>query len=144
VTLTPEQQAELATLRAAERDRLDAEDAEETARELEELKLAKQIAEETGGRRGRDFEVVNTEHGVFGVRKPEFDQVKRWNKISDRLGGGKAEPDDLIPVLRDHIIGKEKALAFHAAAAAFPGIINEVSRGFMRLMGITLGDSKKK
>lgn len=62
--------------RKAEREEKLRQEAE--ARELEELELEDKLSSEIGVR-GKDFEIINTDIGLFAVKKPDFVVAKRFN-----------------------------------------------------------------
>lgn len=50
-------------------------------REEEELILEEELEKKLAGPRGIAFDIINTEVGLFAVRKPEFVVAKRFNSI---------------------------------------------------------------
>lgn len=134
---------ELATLRAEEQRRLEILQEDEDARELEELRLSSQLAKELGVR-GKDFEIVNTTFGVFGVRKPDAQGIAQWDKA---VSATPPSAERLIGILRHYVVPESKKLEFHAVASERPGIAMgsySVAAAFQSLTGAGRFDAKKK
>lgn len=70
----------LEELKAAKTERAKQYQAEAEAREVEELTVEEALCEKLG-RRGIDFDIVNSDVGVFAVRRPEFTIVKGFNAL---------------------------------------------------------------
>ena len=132
----------LKALRAEEANRQANADLEEDALELEELELVSELSKT--GVRGKDFEVVNTQFGVFGVTKPDPRGIAAWDKaVSEKV----ISPDRLAGILRNYIVPTSKAIEFHGVATERPGIVSgpgSVGMAFLSLTGAVRFDSKKK
>lgn len=63
--------------------REEAQKVEAEARELEELQLEDDLCDKHGVR-GRDFEIVNTDVGVFAVKRADFVVAKNFNESKDQ------------------------------------------------------------
>lgn len=135
----------LAALRAKRSLRDREEEAEEEARDLRELELEDMLADKLG-KRGKDFLVVSTPWGVWGVRKPDPQGVTQYSrrmtefeKTNDILG--------LVGVLRHYIEPPEAANDFHKVAAERPFLVTGtggIGLAFMALAGLVSADAKKK
>lgn len=139
-TETPAEELARLRLEDAERERESLD--EEQAFELEALRLVSQLSKELG-KRGKDFEVVTTPFGVFGVKKPDAQGVAQWDKAI----AADASTDRLIMILRHYIVPEAKALEFHQVATDRPGIVkgqNSVGMAFLGLTGAVKFDAKKK
>jgi|HubBroStandDraft_6_1064221.scaffolds.fasta_scaffold525160_3 hypothetical protein len=132
----------LRALRLEESLRQESADREEDSRELEELELVSELSKT--GVRGKDFEVVNTQFGVFGVTKPDARGIAAWDKaVSEKV----ISPDRLAGILRNYILPTSKAIEFHAIATERPGIVSgpgSLGVAFLSLTGALRFDSKKK
>lgn len=71
----------LEALRARKSAREEARAAEALKQEEEELLLEEKLEVKLGGRRGVAFEIINTEVGLFAVRKPPFVVAKKFNSL---------------------------------------------------------------
>jgi hypothetical protein len=131
-----------ARLRRAESARQQALSEEADGFELEALELAEKLS--AGGKvRGRDFEVVETPWGVFGVRKPDPQGIAQLNKA---LLADKDDPDRLTGILKNYIVPDEKKNPFHALATDLPGFVSSgyVTAAFLKLAGVEAFQAKKK
>ncbi len=140
---SPNPSERLKALREEESQRQAQADAEEDARELEELELVSELSKT--GTRGKDFEVVNTPFGVWGVLKPDPRGIAAWDKaVSEKI----ISPDRLAGILRNYIAPPaSKAIEFHAVATERPGIVSgpgSVGVAFLSLTGAVRFDAKKK
>jgi hypothetical protein len=136
---TPAQK--LSRLRQAEAERQDAIDKAAEAFELEALELAETLS--TGGAvRGKDFEVVETPWGVFGVRKPDPRGIAQVNKAIEK----DKDTDTLAGILKNYIVPDSKKNPFHALATDLPGFISSgyVTAAFLKLAGVEAFQAKKK
>jgi hypothetical protein len=134
----PTSEERLKALREREAARLEALQAEEDARELEELELAESLS--SLGVRGKDFEVVNTPFGVFGIKKPDARGIAAWDKAS----GTNANTDKLTVILRSYIVPEVDKLKFHQVCTERPGVTSIVAAAFLSLVGVVRFEQKKR
>src|SRR5271156_709848 len=114
LTKYPPTAADLLTLLRAEKAKRDeVSEAEEDARELEELKLDSELSSQ-GLKRGKDYEIANTPFGVFGVKRPDPQGFKAWEKATSATP---VDTDRLAGVLKNYILPPgPKQNEFHLAA----------------------------
>jgi hypothetical protein len=139
---TPEEvQAErLKELRKREAARQEVAQAEDDARELQELELVERLEADGLGVRGKGFEVVNTPFGVFGIKKPDARGMAAWDKAS----GSGANSDRLTGILRNYIVPESDAMRFHAVCSDTPGVTQVVAAAFLFLSGNVRFEQKKR
>jgi len=94
---------EIAREKDALRNRKAQEKAE--ARELEALNLVEKLSE-SEGQQGVDFEVIVTDVGVFGVKKPNYTVAKQFNAVPL----DKRSEEDIAKFVRPHIIYPDVAV----------------------------------
>lgn len=117
----------LEELRAKKASREEARRLAAEAQELAELELEEKLIGEGLGDRGVDFEIVNTEIGLFAVKKPDFLVAKKFNAIS----ADKVTEEDVIQFVAPCIIGDQAA--FRMAVAAHGGVASRLAIA-LRLM----------
>lgn len=134
---------ELAQLRKEAALREEERQADEDARELEELRLDAKLSAEMG-KRGIDYEIVNTPFGVWGVRKPDAKGLQQWDRAVDAK---EVSNERLAGILRHYIVPEDKALDFHRVATDRPGIARgqgSVGMAFLALSGHVRFEGQKK
>jgi hypothetical protein len=140
-TPTPETPAEeLKRLRQERAARDEQAQAEEDGRELEELRLDARLSGELG-KRGKDYELVNTPFGVFGVRTPDSQGIAAWDRIT---GEKTINTDKLTTMLRHYVVPIEKQVEFHQVATDRPAVAHRVGTAFAALLGSERLEGKKK
>ena len=87
---------------------------EQERQELEELKLEDELSEKFG-RRGRDFEIIATDVGVFAVRCPDFVVAKKFNAAKEH------DEETIIHFVTPCLVYPEKA-AFTAVIKSHAGV----------------------
>lgn len=102
--------ATLEELRAKKAAREAAEAEKEELRELEELQLEDDFSTKLG-KRGVDFEIVNTVKGCFVLKKPDFVTAKRFTSVENRTD--------------EDVIGFVSPCVVHPDTTAFRSVIVE-------------------
>ena len=84
--MTPEQ---VARLEAHRKTKIAAEEAAQERADLHELAMAdlEEELSKSGLKKGFDFELVETTHGAFAVRKPDARGIKAWEDSTDKQKG---------------------------------------------------------
>ena len=137
--LSPEE--ELAKLRKSREARDAAAEADDQALELEELRLDEQLS--AAGKRGKDYEIVATDYGVFGVKTPDTKGIDAWDRLTKK-DSSELTGDKVVAILRHYIVPPERVNDFHRVATERPMIANRVGLAFVSLMGAKHIESKKK
>src|SRR5580658_6785677 len=121
----PESPAEeLRRLRANAAARQKVEEEENEARELAELRLVEELSLGGSRKRGVDFEVVNTQFGVFGVRVPDPRGIKQWDVATgSATDEDPVDPNRLAGILKHYIVPEKDQERFHLTATDRPGIV---------------------
>lgn len=115
IATMPEEKSKLEVLRERKAAREKARKEEEDAREILELE-AEELHEEKTGRRGVDFQIVNTEVGLFVLRKPEFTVAKKFFAAKDRT------VEDVVQFVMPCLLSPREV--FTAAMADHGGIVD--------------------
>jgi hypothetical protein len=139
--LTPEEQEQLAALKKARATREAEEQAEAERLEFEELRLDEELAGKLG-KRGKDYEILSTEFGVFALKRPDTKGLEAWRRATKDPDA--ITEDKLAMVLRHYIVPAERANDFHLATTERPEIATRMAHVFRALMGAKHLESKKK
>lgn len=136
-----QQKARLEELRLdrVRRDK-EARDAAEL-RELEREELERQLEQQTGGKRGDAFELVDSKVGLFAVIAPDDAGVMNWDKAKPEQ---RQDLDWMIQFLRKYIVPKERALEWAQKAAMKSALCWDTSTAFVSLLGANVDALTKK
>lgn len=137
--LPPEE--ELAKLRRSREEREAAAEAEAQRLELEELRLDEELS--STGKRGKDYEILVTDFGVFGLKKPDTKGIEAWRKLTSKDSADITE-DKIAMILRHYIVPEARANDFHLATTERPEVATRMAHVFRALLGAKHIESKKK
>lgn len=89
---------------------------EAEARELEELQVEDTLCDKLG-RRGIDFDLVNSDVGIFAVRRPEFTIAKAFNALPPEK-----RDDEAVIKFVSPCVEHPGQMAFREVAAKHAGV----------------------
>lgn len=132
----------IARLEREQRAREEQAETEAEDRHVEALELDAELAA-TVGKRGRDYEVVETPFCVFGVRRPDKRGIQQINKATSDLEN--IDTDKLAGIVRHYVLPEgKKQIDFHAAASDHGDIAIRATSAIRALLGSEKLDAKKK
>ena len=123
---------ELAELEADEAKRGMALDLEAKQRRHEELTLSKRFAAELGPR-GREFELVNLEFGVFGVKVPD---PLKYKMYIEKVGNGDGQESERTHQFVASCLIYPSADSFNAVGSKRAGVVAHVANAACTLAGL--------
>ena len=132
MALDDKQKERLAEL---QKQRAESEQAE-TDRALERELAAEELAVKLApalGKRGEDFAIISNRYGVFGLRKPDAQAIRNWERAEEKQ---KLSLEWQIGILRHYIEPKDTALPWAQTCAQRPGVCWQTAEAFVELMGV--------
>lgn len=139
--LTADEERKLEQVRRARAEQEEARERASARRELAEYELEERLTGELKGPRGEAFEIVSSRVGVFGVRKPDTQAVRTWEKASDDK---KFSHEWQISFLRHQIVPEDRQVAWMQLASSWPVLASETATAFVVLMGLDRSAIEKK
>jgi hypothetical protein len=135
MSLTREEQEELAALEREERERVEAEAVEAKRQHLEALRTSKRLAAKHG-KPGHDFVVVETKVGNFAIRRPVDVEVDGLLEAPDDRGN---QEKYACSILLEPTAAEAQALM-----AQQPGLVGAICAKSLDLAKVTRAEEAKK